>query len=342
MEFVREASSADQRENVSSYDSRATPRKDMKLSAQRTSARLSETINLNNRCQEQIPRICLPDISIIIPVRNNQNGIDRFLETFFATHNQDQYPKEIIIVDNNSDVPVKLKRDYMQKQLPIRLQTCLRRGPAAARNLGVNVSVGKWLLFCDSDCIPTPSFLTGYLASTKEAVAYAGNVKGTPATYVAKYYDDEETLVPYRKYNASGESVPLYIVTANSLVWKRAFNTCGKFDELFRDAGGEDVDLGIRLWQFGNIEYVPDSLILHDFSDGLVGLCKRFRRYGRGNRQLDEATGISMRPHLRHPKRRTIFNRFAMVIQYSFMSIGYYGHKYRIGSHKKDGNVGHS
>jgi glycosyltransferase involved in cell wall biosynthesis len=339
MESVQETSSGHQRGISPLSNERYIPTKDVKLSARRTSARLSETINLDNRYREQIPSICLADISIIIPVRNNQIGIDRFLEAFFATHGQHQYPKEIIIVDNNSDVPIRLSADYLQRGLPIRLHSCLRQGPAAARNRGVKASLGEWLLFCDSDCVPTPSLLIGYLNAAKKAVAYAGNVKGTPATHLARYYDDEETLIPYRKYNASGESVPLYIVTANSLVWKRAFNECGGFDEVFRHAGGEDVDLGRRLWQIGNIEYEPSSLVLHDFSDGLVGLCKRYRRYGRGNRQLEEATGIRMRPHLRHPKRKTIFNRVTMIIQYSFMSIGYYGQKYRVNILSKNGNI---
>ena len=178
--------------------------------------RFSEASNLDNKYRGKIPDICLSDISVIIPVKNNQKGVDRFIEAFFATHSQDQYPKEIIIVDNNSALPIKLRDEYLQKGLPLRLYSCSRQGPAAARNCGVKASLGEWLLFCDSDCIPTPSLLTGYLNSPNSAVAYAGKVKATSATYLARYYDDEETLLPHRKCNTSDMSVPLYITLLTS------------------------------------------------------------------------------------------------------------------------------
>ena len=52
------------------------------------------------------------DISIIIPVRNNQKGINKFLDSFFKTHNNKMYPKEIIIVDNNSKKNIIIKYFY--------------------------------------------------------------------------------------------------------------------------------------------------------------------------------------------------------------------------------------
>jgi glycosyltransferase involved in cell wall biosynthesis len=269
-------------------------------------------------------------MSVIIPVKNNQRGIDCFLEAFFATHCPARLPKEIIIIDNNSDVAVQVNHSYLENGLPIRVLSCRRKGPAAARNCGVKASLGEWLLFCDSDCIPTASLLTGYLNSKKKAVAFAGNVRGTPGAYLSSYYDDEETLIPYRKYNSTGANLPLYVITANALVWKRAFQECGGFDESFLDAGGEDVDLGRRLWQIGNIEYEPNSLVLHDFSDGIVGLCKRYMRYGRGNRHLEQTTGIRMRPHLRSPRKKSALNMIVMLAQYLFMSIGYHQGNYRV------------
>lgn len=297
--------------------------------SRRKSARLSETINLNTRYAKPIPRIVRREVSIIIPVKNNQKGVDSFLEAFFATHDEGKWPKEILIVDNNSSVVVRVKEIYLQRGLPIRVLVCTRKGPAAARNCGVRASVGEWLLFCDSDCRPTASLLTGYLDSPKQAIAFAGHVKGTPTAYLSRYYDDEETLIPYRKPDAAGADFPLYVITANALVWRRAFEECGGFDESFHGAGGEDVDLGRRLWQIGHIEYEPASVVLHDFSDGFIGLCRRFIRYGKGNRHLEHATGIRMRPHFRGPRKRTALNMIAMLAQYVFMSIGYHQEKFQ-------------
>ena len=222
--------------------------------SRRTSARLSERIDLNISYSKPIPAIDLRDVSIIIPVRNNQDGINCFLEAFFTTHAPAEWPKEIIVVDNNSAIALKLDERYLRRGLPIRVFSCMKKGPAAARNFGVRASAGEWLLFCDSDCVPTASLLTGYLNSAKQAIAYAGQVKGLPTAYLSKFYDDEETLIPYCKLSSAGTLLPLYVITANALVWRKAFEDCGGFDESFAEAGGEDVDLGRRLWQIGRIE----------------------------------------------------------------------------------------
>lgn len=99
------------------------------------------------------------EITIIIPVKDNQNGIDLFLTEFFSTHSADNFPREIIIVDNNSSPKIELKRtDY---PIPVRLLTCSKIGPASARNFGVQHSQTDWILFTDSDCVPTSSLLKG-------------------------------------------------------------------------------------------------------------------------------------------------------------------------------------
>ena len=36
------------------------------------------------------------EVTIIIPVKNNQIGINRFLTEFFKTHSTDNFPREII------------------------------------------------------------------------------------------------------------------------------------------------------------------------------------------------------------------------------------------------------
>ena len=46
--------------------------------------RLSETIDLGKRYRGEIARIRPGNISIIIPVKNNQEGIDRFLFCFLS------------------------------------------------------------------------------------------------------------------------------------------------------------------------------------------------------------------------------------------------------------------
>ena len=291
--------------------------------------RLSEAINKDNEFSGNIQAVKYDNVSIIIPVKDNQGGIDRFLHEFFLTHTEDYYPKEIIIIDNNSKNPVKVDDKYCNTGLILRVLDCKTKGPAAARNYGAKASKGDWLLFCDSDCIPTSTLIKGYVDFSKRAIAYTGNVKALENDWLSHFYDTENILLPHLKSNSRNELVPLYIVTANALVWKQALIECGYFNETFNNAGGEDVELAIRLWKFGNICHVTDSLIIHDFDEGVLGFYKRFLRYGKGNMQLENVQNIDMCPKFRKPIKPSFSNYIAKVLQHLFMTYGYFSEKRR-------------
>ena len=90
-----------------------------------------------------------PLISIIIPVLNGEP----FLERCFATLDAQTYPNlEIIFVDNGStDSSVKMIKNYCSKKLKSRFILCKQKGPAAARNIGLQFADGDFLSFLDVD-----------------------------------------------------------------------------------------------------------------------------------------------------------------------------------------------
>lgn len=71
-------------------------------------------------------------------------------------------------------------------------------GPASARNLGIQHSKGDWVLFTDSDCIPSESWILGYIHSMNGCIGYAGNVKSWGNDFLSKYYETQEILVPLK------------------------------------------------------------------------------------------------------------------------------------------------
>lgn len=268
-------------------------------------------------------RIKTNEISIIIPVKDNQKGIDNYLDNFFATHAYDNFPKEIIIVDNNSAIPTVVSDKHQSHGLTVKLLSCKKLGPASARNFGANQATGQWLLFNDSDCIPTGTLLTGYLRADNSSLAYAGNIKALGQDRLSKYYESQEILIPLKTYNDKKEFVPQYLITANTLVWTATFFEVGGFNENINIAGGEDVDFGLRLSQLGNLSYAFDSIALHNFDGGLKSFYNRFVRYGQGNRIVEHLWQTNMRPRPFRPNRRTIFNGITARLQYLFLLMGY-------------------
>jgi len=193
------------------------------------------------------------------------------------------------------------------------------KGPASARNIAANYSTGNWLLFIDSDCVVSSHFLEGYQNTLDGSVGYAGNVLSLGTDHLSKYYDSQKILVPPENENGR----PQYLVTANTLVWKTAFSEIGGFDNRFHIAGGEDIDLAFRLGQLGTLSYASGATVFHDFSDGWIGFVKRFIRYGKGNRYLENLYAIDRSPKKFDPVKYSKFNIFAARAQYFSMALGY-------------------
>src|SRR5947208_10199064 len=105
--------------------------------------------------------ISCADISIVLPVKNNQKGIILFLSEFLKTHPPALYPREIIIVDNASQPPITIPKALAESGVSITILPCASTVPACARNLGIQYAETEWILFTDSDCVPSSSFLLG-------------------------------------------------------------------------------------------------------------------------------------------------------------------------------------
>jgi len=262
------------------------------------------------------------DISIILPVKNNQRGITLFLSEFLKTHPPTRYPREIIIVDNDSQLPISIPVEFVNHGLNITLLQSFAQGPACARNLGIRHSQTEWVLFTDSDCIPSQTFLLGYFDGMNGSIGYAGTVKAWGKDRLSRYYESQEVLFAPPMYE-DGVRRPEYVITANTLIWRPALEAIGGFDESITIAAGEDIDLGLRLREIGNISFAPTACVYHNFDDGLVGFIRRFLRYGKGNKIISRLYHVDLTPRIFKAKQPSVFNWIFSLIQYLCLYWGY-------------------
>lgn len=98
--------------------------------------------------------------SIIIPVYNVEDYLAECVESVWK---QTFGGYEIILVDDGStDGSGALCDDYAQKDGRIRVRHQENQGLSAARNTGLEMAVGEYILFLDSDDFyPQPNFLEG-------------------------------------------------------------------------------------------------------------------------------------------------------------------------------------
>ena len=89
-------------------------------------------------------------LSIIIPVYNVEQYLKECLDSIFI-HQKISYPIEIIVVnDGSTDGSLNILYEY-KKCYDFKLINQENRGLSLARNIGIEISNGKYLLFMDSD-----------------------------------------------------------------------------------------------------------------------------------------------------------------------------------------------
>ena len=213
------------------------------------------------------------NISVVVPVRDNQAGINVLLRWWTAA----APAAELVVVDDGSTIPV------VASEPNVKLIRTRGHGPASARNTGWLAARGPWVAFVDSDCTPDGEWPRPFISSWAGEVAMQGRVTTAQRHVFATYYESQRVLTPMH-WDRNGR--PRYLITANALVWRPALELVGGFHRAFQLAAGEDIDLGYRLAAVGRLGWAPMAIVTHEWEASLAAFVRRFHRYGRGNRQL--------------------------------------------------------
>lgn len=98
------------------------------------------------------------DLSVIIPCFNAHETLKRCIE---SVARQTCYPREIVIVDDGSTIPISNLVDTLRSliNVPIKLLSQPNRGASAARNAALLSATGKYAAFLDADDVWLPEKL---------------------------------------------------------------------------------------------------------------------------------------------------------------------------------------
>lgn len=151
----------------------------------------------------------MPLVSIIIPIYNTEKYLRECIESIL---NQDMRDFELILVnDGSTDGCAQICEEYKNKDDRIIFVTKDNGGVSDARNMGINIAKGKYLIFCDSD----DTMVSGAL---KKTVLYAEKhmCDITMCTYILDYEDGsvpetENINFDEEKYNDMCETISAYM-----------------------------------------------------------------------------------------------------------------------------------
>jgi glycosyltransferase involved in cell wall biosynthesis len=191
-----------------------------------------------------------PLVSVVMPVFNAARYLREALDSVYG---QDYRPFEVIVVDDGStDGSGAIAQSYPG----VRYLRQENRGPAEARNAGIDAALGEIVAFADADDVLLPGKLSaqvGYLLDRPETAA-------TLARQV--WIEPPPGAIPDAVWGDL-DGVP----AMSLVVWRQALLDVGGFDPSLR--GPEDTDLLIRLRQGGfHFVVLPEIVMRRRYHGG--------------------------------------------------------------------------
>jgi glycosyltransferase involved in cell wall biosynthesis len=222
-------------------------------------------------------------VSTIIPAYNAERTIARAIDSAIA---QDYKGQEIVVVDDGSADSTASILERYANQIKVISQT--NRGVAAARNMGVRRSSGKYLAFLDSDDVWLSAKLETLIAVLEQqpqaSLAFSDftymNSEGvaTGRSCIDHAPSMEEMLT----------ELPPLILPSTSVIPRHMFDRTGGFPEVFkRTQGCEDSWMLLLLRELGEFIYVPRELVQYEVCENKP-IDKYFPELGTFIRLLDD------------------------------------------------------
>jgi glycosyltransferase involved in cell wall biosynthesis len=205
-----------------------------------------------------------PLVSVIVPTRNRCRLLPRALDSVLAQDGRGrQFDLEVVVVDDaSSDETSGVMRAYPGVRY-IRLER--QHGAAAARNAGLNATVGPYIAFQDDDDLWLAQKLLRQLPVLRQypdvGVVYSQNIT---------CFEDTQQLWPTVSAAPSGHIFRELLVDCFCahppavLARRAAFDRAGIFDEHL--GSHEDYDMWLRLAFHFPFRFVPGAVAVYHAS----------------------------------------------------------------------------
>ena len=224
-------------------------------------------------------------VSFIVPCFNSENTVEICVNSILGQLKFDG--EEIIIInDGSTDNTLEIINQYKNHKNVIIKTHDKNMGLAAARNTGIQNACGEILIFIDSDMEVKKDWLSKAMAifKNKNIVGVMGQYAPVPKTPLNKL--DQylySSLRGAKKKYVDGDAIPFqYFLFSNTAIRKSVFDALGGFDEKFKEYGGEDTELAIRLYELypGGLYYYSTLITFHHSKKDLREYCENLTMYG--------------------------------------------------------------
>ncbi|MCK5831203.1 MAG: glycosyltransferase [Methylococcales bacterium] len=194
-------------------------------------------------------------MSIIIPTFNRRTLLERALKSVYKQTFSDF---EVIVVDDGStDNTDKMIKDLFPK---VRYLSQTNTGVSSARNKGIDVALGEWIAFLDSDDEWLPLKLENQISLLKSKPDY--KICHTEEQWVR----DGQKVNQMKKHKKTGgwifpQCLPLCAMSPSSIIIHNSiFSELGYFDTTLPAC--EDYDMWLRITAQHPVLYIDEPQII--------------------------------------------------------------------------------
>jgi glycosyltransferase involved in cell wall biosynthesis len=225
-------------------------------------------------------------ISVVIPTYNRSDLLTKTLQSL-KNQTLDKSDYEVVVVDDGGHDDSKAVCEEFQNVMNVSYLWQADQGFRAgkARNLGITYAEGKYIVLIDSGILLSSKSLENHLAKHESSelpkvligYVYGFGAAGEDATQLKDNINshDVDTAISLAKtkglndirqsqYDDLGDNISTWPApfdifwTAHVSAERQELIRSGLFDEQFNSWGGEDVELGIRLFKNNN-KYEMDT-----------------------------------------------------------------------------------
>jgi rhamnosyltransferase len=235
-----------------------------------------------------------PLVSIVMLVKNEKENLKKSIPILLAQQFKEKY--EIVIIDSGStDGSI----DYINENIGKGGIRLFRIEPeqfhhAKTRNIGVDLSYGKFVAFLQGDAIPKNEYWLHHLVkpllnwkNNTVVASYSkqvpkGNANINNICRVSFNYGDKPIVKGLRDNLSAKE---LYFYSTASCAINKCLVALPFFNETICFA--EDVSLSYRIINAGmNIAYCPQSIVFHSHNYTYLEVFQRYFDYGISFRKI--------------------------------------------------------
>ena len=202
----------------------------------------------------------MPGVSIIVPIYNSEKTLKRCIDSLL---DQSYSDLELILIDDGSeDDSFGICRQYAEADARIHVLHQDNAGVASARNAGIELAAGEYLLFCDSDDYASPDWCEKLLQGGVRAKEDAWVVSNA---YKVSFSGECKAIDDLQHHPKSDTYCDIYLKYLSPYLWNKIYNA-----EIIRQNNirfrpdvelGEDAVFNTEYYRFcSSVTYIPEPL----------------------------------------------------------------------------------